>query len=133
MVSIDEEFQAAKAAQAAIKVLLTTTFNSTVVKTLRKANQAAILNLSSGGALNEARGNVGIALSNLALLWQIFAGVGFPNQFFYDSWVVGFWRGRPWLAGRRIGEASLHAGSSRFWIGWVTEREDKCVRSTCRG
>ena len=65
MVSIDEEFQAAKAAQAAIKVLLTTTFNSTVVKTLRKANQAAILNLSSGGALNEARGNVGIALSNL--------------------------------------------------------------------
>ena len=65
MVSIDEEFQAAKAAQAAIKVLLTTTFNSTVVKTLRKANQAAILNLSSGGALNEARRNVGIALSNL--------------------------------------------------------------------
>jgi|SRR6516225_606563 len=73
MVSIDEEFQAAKAAQAAIKVLLTTTFNSTVVKTLRKANQAAILNLSSGGALNEARGNVGIALSNLALLWQIYS------------------------------------------------------------
>ena len=65
MVNIDEESQAAKAAQAAIKVLLTTTFNSTVVKTLRKANQAAILNLSSGGALNEARGNVGIALSNL--------------------------------------------------------------------
>ena len=65
MVNIDEESQAAKAAQAAIKVLLTTTFNSTVVKTLRKANQAAILNLSSGGALNEARRNVGIALSNL--------------------------------------------------------------------
>ena len=73
MVSIDEEFEAAKAAKAAIKVLLTTTFNSTVVKTLRKANQAAILNLSSGGALNEARGNVGIALSNLALLWQIYS------------------------------------------------------------
>ena len=65
MVSIDEEFEAAKAAKAAIKILLTTTFNSTVVKTLRKANEAAILNLSSGGALNEARGNVGIALSNL--------------------------------------------------------------------
>ena len=65
MVSIDLELEAAKAAQAAIEVLLTTTFNSTVVKTLRKANQAAILNLSSGGALNEARGNVGIALSNL--------------------------------------------------------------------
>ena len=65
MVSIDEEFQAAKAAQAAIKVLLTTTPTSTVVKTLRKANHTAILNLSSGGALNEARGNVRIALSNL--------------------------------------------------------------------
>ena len=65
MVSIGEEFRAAKAAQVAIKILLTTTFTSTVVKTLRKANQAAILILSSGGALNEARGNVGIALSNL--------------------------------------------------------------------
>src|SRR4029077_19104987 len=28
----------------------------------------------------------------LALLWQIFNGTGFPNQFFNDSWVVGFWR-----------------------------------------
>ncbi len=28
----------------------------------------------------------------LALLWQIFSGTGFPNQFFNDSWVVGFWR-----------------------------------------
>src|ERR1700733_3654424 len=28
----------------------------------------------------------------LALLWQIFGGTGFPNQFFNDSWVVGFWR-----------------------------------------
>src|SRR5437660_12041944 len=30
----------------------------------------------------------------LALLWQIFSGTGFPNHFFCDSWVVGFWRGR---------------------------------------
>ena len=29
---------------------------------------------------------------NLALLWQIFSGTGFPNQFFNDLWVVGFWR-----------------------------------------
>jgi hypothetical protein len=29
---------------------------------------------------------------NLALLWQIFSGTGFPNQFFNDSWMVGFWR-----------------------------------------
>src|SRR5439155_17861286 len=29
----------------------------------------------------------------LALLWQVLSGAGFPNQFFCDSWVVGFWRG----------------------------------------
>jgi hypothetical protein len=37
-------------------------------------------------------------IGTLALLWQI-SGVtgdfGFPNQFCSDSWVVGFWRGRP--------------------------------------
>jgi hypothetical protein len=27
---------------------------------------------------------------------------------------------------------SLDVGSSRFWIGWVTKRGDKCARSTCR-
>src|SRR4029453_16995136 len=69
----------------------------------------------------------------LALLWQILSGAGFPNQFFCDSWVVGFWRGRPWLAGRGIGKKSLDVFSSRFWIGWVTRRGDKCVHSTCRG
>src|SRR5262249_31553339 len=42
------------------------------------------------------------------------------------------WRGRPWLAERRIGETSLAVGSSRFWIGWVTRHGDKCARSTCR-
>src|SRR4030095_15666898 len=69
----------------------------------------------------------------LALLWQILSDAGFPNHFFCDSWVVGFGRGRPWLAGRRIGKKSLDAFSSRFWIGWVTRRGDKCVHSTCRG
>ena len=29
----------------------------------------------------------------LALLWQIFWGAGFPNHFFCDSWVVGFLEG----------------------------------------
>src|SRR5215831_12262972 len=43
-----------------------------------------------------------------------------------------FWRGRPWLAGRRIGETSSDVGSSRFWTGWVTKHGDKCARSTCR-
>ena len=28
----------------------------------------------------------------LVLLWQIFSCTGFPNQFFCDSWAVGFWR-----------------------------------------
>ncbi|HEY1748881.1 MAG TPA: tripartite tricarboxylate transporter substrate-binding protein, partial [Xanthobacteraceae bacterium] len=41
----------------------------------------------------------------LALLWQILAGRGFPNQFFCDSWVVGFWRadhgGKVFELGRR--------------------------------
>ena len=79
----------------------------------------------------------GISVSDvrtfLALLWQILSGVGFPNQFFNDSWVVGFWRGRPWLAGRWIGKRSLDVGSSRFWIGWVIKRGGKCARSTYRG
>jgi hypothetical protein len=65
MVHINEELRAAKAAKAAINVLLTTTPKSAVLATLNKANHAAILNLSSGGALNEARAHVGIALSNL--------------------------------------------------------------------
>src|SRR5262245_53129269 len=70
---------------------------------------------------------------NLALLWQILSGAGFPNQFFCDSWVVGLWRGRSWVAGHRIGRRSLDAFSSRSWLDWVTRRGDKCVRSTCRG
>src|SRR6185436_12890926 len=32
-------------------------------------------------------------LGQLALLWQILSGGGFPNQFFNDSWVVGFLEG----------------------------------------
>ena len=69
---------------------------------------------------------------DLALLWQILGGAGFPNQFFCDSWVVGFWRGRPWLPERWIGGMSLGVGSSRFWLAWATRRGDRCVRSTCR-
>jgi hypothetical protein len=65
MVHISEELKAAKAARAAISVLLKATPKSAVLATLGKANNAAILNLSSGGALNEARAKVGIALSNL--------------------------------------------------------------------
>ena len=74
-----------------------------------------------------------IVAKGLALLWQILSGMGFPNQFFCDSWVVGFWRGRPWLAELRIGEKSLDAGSGRFWIGWAIRRGGECVRSTYRG
>ena len=66
MVSINEELEAAKAANAAIDFLLTATPKSAVLATLGRANHAAILNLSSGGALNEARAKVAIALSNLS-------------------------------------------------------------------
>ena len=33
-----------------------------------------------------------VCRAKLALLWQILRGAGFPNQFFGDSSVVGFWR-----------------------------------------
>ena len=64
MVHINEELKAAKAAKAAINALATTP-KSAVLATLGNANNAAILNLSSGGSLNEARAKVAIALSNL--------------------------------------------------------------------
>ena len=66
MFDINEELKAAKAAKAAIDFLLTATPKSAVLATVNKAKYAAILNLSSGGgALNEARSSVGIALSNV--------------------------------------------------------------------
>jgi len=62
MVSINEGLRAAKAAKAAIGVLLTTPApKSAVLATLRKANHDAII-LGNGGALNAARTDVGIAL-----------------------------------------------------------------------
>ena len=65
MISIEEELKAAKAAKAALNVLLTAMPKSAVAATLNIANHAAILNLSSGGTSNEARANVGVALSGL--------------------------------------------------------------------
>jgi hypothetical protein len=58
------EIKTAKAAKAAIDALSTAT-RSAGLATLRTANHVAVVNLSCGGALNEARANVGIALSNL--------------------------------------------------------------------
>ena len=40
----------------------------------------------------QGQGNDSNSTERLALLWQILSGAGFPNQFFNDSWVVGFWR-----------------------------------------
>jgi hypothetical protein len=65
MVGADEELKAAKAAKAAIDALLPTARKSEVLATLMKARGTAVLNLSSGGTLNEARANVGIALSSV--------------------------------------------------------------------
>src|ERR1700687_1661378 len=86
-----------------------------------------------GMLLTKAAFNRNVGKEDLALLWQILSGTGFPHPFFCDSWEVGFWRGRPWLAGHRIGRGSLDAFSSRFWIGLVTRRGAKCVRFTCLG
>ena len=73
MVSINEELKAAK---AAINSLSTTPLRKSVfLATLDRANHAAILNLSSGGALNEARGNVGIVLSNLMFGQKLFSSL----------------------------------------------------------
>jgi hypothetical protein len=58
------EIKTAKAAKAAIDAL-STARRLAVLATLRTANHVAVVNLSSGGALNEARASVGIALSNL--------------------------------------------------------------------
>jgi hypothetical protein len=63
--SIDEELKAAKAAKAAIDVLSTTEPKPGTLAIIRNANHIAIENLSSDGALNEARWKVGIALSDL--------------------------------------------------------------------
>jgi len=87
VVNISEELKAAKAAKAAINALLTARL-SKVRATLTNANHAAILNLSSGGTLNEARTNVRIALSNLLH--------GLPTQekidkakFAIETWIKG--------------------------------------------
>ena len=65
MVIVYEELKAAKAAKAAIDALLTATRKAEVLAALGKAKRCAVLNLSSGGALNEARANAGIALSSV--------------------------------------------------------------------
>ena len=65
MASIDEELKAAQAAKAVVGALLTRPI-STISAELRKAKTIAVVNLGGGGgALNEERANVGIALSNL--------------------------------------------------------------------
>jgi hypothetical protein len=66
MVKIDEELKAAQAAKAVVGALLTRPI-STISAELRKAKTIAVVNLGGGGggALNEARANVVIALSNL--------------------------------------------------------------------
>jgi len=60
-----EELKAAKAAKAVINVLSAVTPKTAISSTLRRANLAAIRNLGKGGALNEARVNAGLAISDL--------------------------------------------------------------------
>ena len=63
MVSINEELEAAKAAKAAINALAAR--KSEGLTTPKHAYRVAVLNFSGEGLLNEARGIVGIALSNM--------------------------------------------------------------------
>jgi hypothetical protein len=69
MTSMNKELEAAKAAKAALNAWLPTTLKSAITATLRQANTVAILNFSgqrgAADALNEARKNVGVALSTL--------------------------------------------------------------------
>jgi hypothetical protein len=60
-----EELEAAKAAKAAINLILATARKSEVLPTLKPAYRAAVVNFAGKGPLNEARANVGIALSIL--------------------------------------------------------------------
>ena len=70
-------------------------------------------------------------LASQALLWQICAGMGLPNYFFSDSWVVGFLEGLI-IAERRITETSFAVGFKPFLdrLGRMAGRQ--CARSTCR-
>jgi hypothetical protein len=79
MVHINEELKAAKAAKAAINALSMATPQSAVLATLGEANHAAILNLSSGGALNEARGGPGCLNRFSASISGASAGVRLPS------------------------------------------------------
>jgi hypothetical protein len=65
MVSIAKQLEAAQAAKTAVNTLSIRTSKTSISTALRRANLAAIQNLGKGGALNEARVNVGIAISNL--------------------------------------------------------------------
>jgi hypothetical protein len=66
MMSINEELEVAETAKTAINALLSAAPRSAVAATLRKANTAVLLSFSGGEtALNEARKNVGTALSDL--------------------------------------------------------------------
>ena len=65
MISIEEELKAAKAAKAAINVLLTTTPKSVRCCNAQQGQSCCNLKPVKRRSLNEARGNVGIALSNL--------------------------------------------------------------------
>ena len=65
MASIEEELRTAKAAKAVISTLSTTIFTSKSFAPLQHAYRIAVLHLSNEGPLDEARRNVGIALSNL--------------------------------------------------------------------
>ena len=68
-------------------------------------------------------------LDDLALLWQIFEGAGFPNQFFCNSWEVGILEGRPWIL---IGRAIWRSGLRHSLARWETRRDRVCAQPMWR-
>ena len=75
-------------------------------------------------AIRQGKAKSGMA-EELALLWQIPHTRGFPNRWFGDSCLIGFWRADQWTwtgkrissAGRRISVKSSEKTSNE--IGFV--------------
>src|SRR5262249_29062958 len=66
-------------------------FGAAIGLPLHSANAKDCFNFGAGAANVERPLNyIRNRRDGLALLWQILSGTGFPNQFFCDSWVVGF-------------------------------------------
>ncbi len=107
-------------------------FEETKIPHIRPGASAEIYLMDGSPALQGTVVGISRGITDSTTLADFCAARDSQISFSVTHGWSAFWRGRPWLAGRRIGKTSLDVGSSRFWIGWVTKRGDKCARSTCR-